>query len=56
LLTLRAAASREIDFVRPPAGVHGGLIAHLGCGTGELTLALGAGPGRLVQGLDPDPK
>jgi len=35
-------------------GVQGGLIVHLGCGDGELTAALRAGDGYLVQGLDSD--
>ncbi len=36
------------------AGVTGGLIVHLGCGDGQLTAALRAGQGYLVQGLDRD--
>jgi len=36
------------------AGVTGGLIIHLGCGDGQLTAALHAGQGYLVQGLDRD--
>ncbi|MFV1964710.1 MAG: PQQ-binding-like beta-propeller repeat protein [Pirellulaceae bacterium] len=35
-------------------GVQGGVIVHLGCGDGELTAALRAGEGFLVQGLDAD--
>ena len=35
-------------------GVRGGLIAHLGCGDGRLTSALGARDRYLVQGLDED--
>ncbi len=37
------------------AGVSGGMIVHVGCGTGELTAGLGARPGFTVQGLDTDP-
>jgi len=33
-------------------GVRGGLIVHLGCGSGRLTAALRAGSGFLVHGLD----
>jgi len=35
-------------------GVKGGLIVHVGCGDGKLTVALRAGDGYLVQGLDRD--
>ena len=38
------------------AGVQGGLIVHLGCGDGRLTVALRAGDGFLVHGLDCDPE
>ena len=37
------------------AGVHGGLIVHVGCGDGKLTAAFAAGDGFLVHGLDVDP-
>ena len=46
----RARARQVLDL----AGVHGGLVVHLGCGDGRLTAALRAGPGYLVQGLDRD--
>jgi len=46
-----AAAAKEI---LETAGVKGGLIVHFGCGSGELTAALLAGNGYLVQGLAPD--
>ncbi|HIQ19648.1 MAG TPA: methyltransferase domain-containing protein [Planctomycetes bacterium] len=36
------------------AGVHGGLVVHLGCGDGRLTAALHAGDSYLVHGLDGD--
>ncbi len=35
-------------------GVRGGLVVHLGCGDGLLTMALRAGDGFLVHGLDRD--
>jgi outer membrane protein assembly factor BamB len=38
------------------AGVHGGLVVHLGCGDGRLTAALRMGDGYLVHGLDADAK
>ncbi|MHC5055732.1 MAG: class I SAM-dependent methyltransferase [Planctomycetota bacterium] len=47
-----AASAREM---LEKAGVTGGLVVHLGCGTGELTAALRAGDGYLVHGLDADP-
>jgi len=36
------------------AGVTGGLVVHLGCGDGRLTLALRASPGFVVHGLAGD--
>lgn len=36
------------------AGVHGGLIVHLGCGDGRLTASLCANDAYLVHGLDTD--
>ncbi|MHC4253023.1 MAG: class I SAM-dependent methyltransferase, partial [Planctomycetota bacterium] len=47
-----AASAREI---LDKSGVRGGLVVHLGCGTGELTAQLRAGPAYLVHGLDTDP-
>ena len=35
--------------------LHGGLIVHLGCGDGTLTVALRAGDAYTVQGLESDP-
>lgn len=43
-----AAAARKILAT---AGVQGGLVVHLGCGDGQLTAALHANDGYLVQGL-----
>jgi len=37
------------------SGVGGGLVVHVGCGTGEVTAALRAGDSFVVHGLDPDP-
>ncbi|MHC4248039.1 MAG: outer membrane protein assembly factor BamB family protein [Planctomycetota bacterium] len=59
-LTAAAVASARIPEARPAreildaAGTSGGLIVHVGCGTGELTAELGAGEGYLVHGLDAD--
>jgi len=36
------------------SGVKGGLVVHLGCGNGELTVGLRAGEQYLVHGLDAD--
>jgi outer membrane protein assembly factor BamB len=38
------------------AGVSGGLVVHLGCGDGKLTVAMASAPGYLVQGLDRNPE
>lgn len=38
----------------PDVATPGGLVVHLGCGSGERTLALGAGENTLVHGLDTD--
>jgi outer membrane protein assembly factor BamB len=35
-------------------GIQGGLVVHLGCGDGQLTMALGNGKRYLVQGLESD--
>ena len=56
-----AAANQAVTSPRDLArqilgetGTTGGLVVHLGCGDGRLTVALGAGPGWLVHGLDTD--
>jgi outer membrane protein assembly factor BamB len=46
-------AERGGDLVRA-SGVKGGVVVHLGCGDGELTVALRAGKSYLVHGLDAD--
>ena len=50
-----SAVQAEARRILDAAGVHGGLIAQLGCGDGKLTAALGAAEGTLVHGLDADP-
>jgi len=46
-----AATAREI---LPGSGAAGGLVVHLGCGDGALTVAVAAGGKFLVHGLDAD--
>ena len=43
-------------FAVKQAGIHGGLVIHLGCGNGQITAALGSGNRLLIQGFDTDPK
>lgn len=58
LLFAAAAGAEEptshAEAILKNAGVRGGLIVHIGCGDGALTLALHAGDGYVVQGLDAD--
>ena len=49
------AADAEAQRILAETGVQGGLIVHLPCGDGQLTAALGAGEGFVVQGLDRSP-
>ncbi|MFP4056780.1 MAG: PQQ-binding-like beta-propeller repeat protein [Candidatus Brocadiia bacterium] len=49
-----ATPAQEAQRVLATSGVKGGLVVHLGCGDGKLTMALGAGDAYLVQGLDTD--
>ena len=44
-------AGEPVELLRE-SGVKGGLVVHLGCGDGRLTLALRANDSYLVQGLD----
>lgn len=37
-------------------GLHGGVVVHLGCGDGRLTVHLQATPTTIVQGLEADPR
>jgi len=48
----RAATAKEI---LDTAGVKGGLVVHVGCGDGKLTLALRANDSYIVHGLAVDP-
>ncbi|MCU0917990.1 MAG: PQQ-binding-like beta-propeller repeat protein [Planctomycetes bacterium] len=47
-----AALARQI---LDQSGVQGGIVVHLGCGSGQLTAALRAGDCYTVQGLETDP-
>jgi len=55
----RGAQSGEVAqqaaAILKSAGVRGGLVVHLYCGNGQLTAALRADEGFLVQGLEADP-
>src|SRR5262245_15397848 len=50
-----ADASRAAAEILEATQIQGGLIVHLGCGDGRLTVALRAADGFQVQGLDRDP-
>jgi len=54
LLALDLSTAKQAQTILGHAGMQGGLVVHLGCGDGELTLALGAGQNTLVHGLDVD--
>ena len=47
-------AAAGVRVILDTAAVEGGLVVHLGCGTGELTAALRASEGFVVHGLDAD--
>ncbi len=47
---------QQAQDILAATGTTGGLVVHLGCGDGQLTAALKAGDGFLVQGLDDDAK
>ncbi len=49
------ASADRADSLLQQAGIRGGLVVHVSCGTGSLTAALAAGPQFLVQGLEVDP-
>ena len=51
----KAAPPAEVQPILKETDVRGGLIVHLGCGEGKLTVALHANDSYLVQGLDADP-
>ena len=48
---LAATPEQQAADLLKTAGVHGGLVVHLGCGDGRLTAALGAGDAYVVHGL-----
>ncbi len=51
-----AAGKTQGDEILSAAGVTGGLVVHVGCGDGRLTVALHANEGMRVHGLDADAK
>jgi outer membrane protein assembly factor BamB len=52
---LAAPPAEKARRILTEAGVHGGLVVHLGCGDGSLTTAFRASDAYLVHGLDADP-
>ncbi|MBT3199486.1 MAG: PQQ-binding-like beta-propeller repeat protein [Phycisphaerales bacterium] len=62
LLVLTAAGASSADGapssaeILTAAGVSRGLVVHVGCGDGKLTVAMGSAEGLLVHGLDTDAK
>ena len=52
--SLRGDEAADAGSIIEAAGVHGGLIVHLGSADGKLTAALRKGPGYQVHGLDRD--
>ena len=56
ILLCPAAVARgeNAQKILQAAGVHGGLVVHVGCGDGTLTAALRADDSFIVQGLDAD--
>jgi len=48
-------AGADARSILEATGVKGGLVVHLGCGDGQLTVALRANDSYLVHGLDTDP-
>ena len=48
------SASKQARTMLDHAGIQGGVVVHLGCRNGQLTVALGAEANILVQGLDTD--
>ena len=50
------ADDSDAEQILRDSGVSGGLVVHVYCGDGQLTKALKAGDGYLVQGLDTDPR
>ena len=57
ILTIAAnAEAQSAQSVLEAAGIHGGVIVHLGCPDGRLTASLRLNEGYCVHGLDADPK
>ena len=55
LLCVSAGArAGEAEGILKATGTTGGLIVHVGCGEGKLTMALRAGDGTIVHGVDTD--
>ena len=54
LTTWGASPPPEAGNILEATGIKGGLIVHLGCGDGTLTLALRTNDHTLIQGLDAD--
>jgi len=50
------AHERKAKQILDASGVKGGLVVHIGCGDGKLTVALRANDSYLVHGLDRDTK
>ncbi|MGM0489269.1 MAG: PQQ-binding-like beta-propeller repeat protein, partial [Planctomycetota bacterium] len=50
----KGADGKRARSILDATGVKGGLVVHLGCGSGELTAALRADESYVVQGLDRD--
>ena len=49
-----AAAGQDGAKLIEESGIHGGVVVHLGCGDGDVTAQLAAGPQYVVLGLDTD--
>ncbi|MGF1580131.1 MAG: PQQ-binding-like beta-propeller repeat protein [Gemmataceae bacterium] len=54
--TLSEACVANANEILKTTGVRGGLVVHLGCGDGKLTVQLRAGDQFVVHGLDTDQK
>ncbi|MCU0873607.1 MAG: class I SAM-dependent methyltransferase [Pirellulaceae bacterium] len=56
LLSVLSAAAAGQDGAKliEESGIHGGVVVHLGCGDGDVTAQLAAGPQYVVLGLDTD--
>ncbi len=56
VLSAEVTPLQEAQRIYAETGVAGGVVVHLGCGTGELTAALRSNDSYLVQGLDASPE